>query len=105
TPSPAERMRQMLDMARLADEAGLDIVGVGEHHGPGFVSSATATTIAAMAAVGSVEQVVDKIARLMDATGATPYVGQIDIGGQPYGDVARGIELLATRVAPALRGS
>lgn len=49
-PSPSERMRQMLDMAKLADEAGLDIIGVGEHHSLGFVNSATATTIAAMAA-------------------------------------------------------
>jgi alkanesulfonate monooxygenase SsuD/methylene tetrahydromethanopterin reductase-like flavin-dependent oxidoreductase (luciferase family) len=42
-------MRQMIDMAVLADGAGLDIVGVGEHHGRGFVNSATAVTIAAMA--------------------------------------------------------
>jgi alkanesulfonate monooxygenase SsuD/methylene tetrahydromethanopterin reductase-like flavin-dependent oxidoreductase (luciferase family) len=51
TVSGRERMRQMLDLARLADEAGLDIIGVGEHHGLGFVNSATATIIAAMAAV------------------------------------------------------
>lgn len=50
-PTPSERMRQMLDMAKLADDVGLDIIGVGEHHGLGFVNSATATTIAAMAAV------------------------------------------------------
>ncbi|MBU2191622.1 MAG: LLM class flavin-dependent oxidoreductase [Alphaproteobacteria bacterium] len=49
--SAAERMRQMLDMASVADKAGLDIIGVGEHHGLGFVNSATASTIAAMAAV------------------------------------------------------
>jgi alkanesulfonate monooxygenase SsuD/methylene tetrahydromethanopterin reductase-like flavin-dependent oxidoreductase (luciferase family) len=49
--SAPERMRQMLEIARLADAAGLDIIGVGEHHGLGFVNSATATTIAAMAAV------------------------------------------------------
>jgi alkanesulfonate monooxygenase SsuD/methylene tetrahydromethanopterin reductase-like flavin-dependent oxidoreductase (luciferase family) len=48
-PTARERMRQMIDMAILADEAGLDIVGVGEHHGAGFVNSATAVTIAAMA--------------------------------------------------------
>jgi alkanesulfonate monooxygenase SsuD/methylene tetrahydromethanopterin reductase-like flavin-dependent oxidoreductase (luciferase family) len=41
-PGPQERMI-------LAGEAGLDIVGVGEHHGVGFVNSATAVTIAAMA--------------------------------------------------------
>ena len=34
-PTPQERMRQMIDMAVLADKAGLDIVGVGEHHGGG----------------------------------------------------------------------
>ena len=48
-PTPQERMRQMIDMAVLADEAGLDIVGVGEHHGAGFVNSATAVTIAVTA--------------------------------------------------------
>ena len=48
-PAAQERMRQMIDMAILADEAGLDVIGVGEHHGAGFVNSATAVTIAAMA--------------------------------------------------------
>lgn len=46
-----QRMRQMLDMAVLADEVGLDILGVGEHHGRGYDNSATATQIVAMAAV------------------------------------------------------
>jgi alkanesulfonate monooxygenase SsuD/methylene tetrahydromethanopterin reductase-like flavin-dependent oxidoreductase (luciferase family) len=49
--SPRERMEQMLALARFCDEAGLDIVGVGEHHSAQFVNSATATTIAAMAAI------------------------------------------------------
>ncbi len=49
--SGQERMRQMIEMAKIADEAGLDILGVGEHHSLKFVNSATATTIAAMAAV------------------------------------------------------
>jgi alkanesulfonate monooxygenase SsuD/methylene tetrahydromethanopterin reductase-like flavin-dependent oxidoreductase (luciferase family) len=44
-------MRQMLEMARLADEAGLDIIGVGEHHALRYVNSATAAMIAAMGAV------------------------------------------------------
>src|SRR5271166_6608154 len=30
-------------------------------------------------------------------------IGQIDIGGQSFSDVAKGIELFATKVAPALR--
>lgn len=49
--SPLERTRQMMEMARLADEAGLDVIGVGEHHGLRYVNSATATLMAAMAAV------------------------------------------------------
>ena len=40
---------------------------------------------------------------LREMTGATRYVGQIDIGGQSFSDVAKGIELFATKVAPALR--
>lgn len=44
------RTRQILDMAKLADAAGLDINGVGEHHGLCHVSLATATLIGAMAA-------------------------------------------------------
>lgn len=51
TISGKERMHQLMELAKVADEAGLDILGVGEHHGLNFVNSATATTIAAMAAV------------------------------------------------------
>jgi alkanesulfonate monooxygenase SsuD/methylene tetrahydromethanopterin reductase-like flavin-dependent oxidoreductase (luciferase family) len=46
-----ERMRDMIAMAKLADEAGLDVLGVGEHHGLRYVNSATATMLSAMAAV------------------------------------------------------
>ncbi|MGI4022901.1 MAG: LLM class flavin-dependent oxidoreductase [Janthinobacterium lividum] len=46
-----ERMRQMLEMAQMADDWGLDILGIGEHHSLKFVNSATATTLSAMAAV------------------------------------------------------
>jgi hypothetical protein len=31
------------------------------------------------------------------------FVGQIDVGGQPFGQVSRSIELFATKVAPAVR--
>jgi hypothetical protein len=118
--SALERTRQMLEMARLADDAGLDIVGVGELHSLHFVNSATATILSAMAAVTkrirltsastSISTadpvrtlVTDKILALNEALGATRYLGQIDIGGQPFAQVARGIELFATKVAPAVR--
>jgi hypothetical protein len=52
---------------------------------------------------GDVQQVIDKLMMLREMTGAIRYVGQIDIGGQSFSDVAKGIELFATKVAPALR--
>ncbi|PSJ57449.1 LLM class flavin-dependent oxidoreductase [Kumtagia ephedrae] len=51
TISPAERMAQMMEMAKLADEAGLDLIGVGEHHGLDYVNSATAVQLAAIGTV------------------------------------------------------
>lgn len=54
---------------------------------------------------GSVTEVDDTLASLHDAIGFTRFAGQIDIGGQPFHNVANGIELLATRVAPQLARS
>ncbi len=47
---PAERMRELLEEIVLADQVGLDVVGVGEHHRPDFVASAPAVVLAAAAA-------------------------------------------------------
>ena len=46
---PDERLRNLLDEIRLADEVGLDVFGVGEHHRPDFVVSAPAIVLAAAA--------------------------------------------------------
>ncbi len=48
--SPAQRLRELLEAAELADQVGLDVYGVGEHHRPDFVSSAPAVVLAAAAA-------------------------------------------------------
>jgi probable LLM family oxidoreductase len=48
--SPQERLRNLLEEARLADELGLDVFGVGEHHRPDFAVSAPAVPLAAIAA-------------------------------------------------------
>jgi probable LLM family oxidoreductase len=42
-----ERLRNLLDEIRLADELGLDVFGVGEHHRPDFAVSAPAVVLAA----------------------------------------------------------
>ena len=47
--SPAERLRNVVDEARLADEVGLDVFAVGEHHRPDFAISAPAVVLAAIA--------------------------------------------------------
>ncbi|MGI8872229.1 MAG: LLM class flavin-dependent oxidoreductase [Candidatus Limnocylindria bacterium] len=46
---PAERMRHLVEEIALADDAGLDVFGVGEHHRPDFVVSAPAVVLAAAA--------------------------------------------------------
>jgi probable LLM family oxidoreductase len=48
--SPEQRLKNLLEEARLADELGLDVFGVGEHHRPDFAVSAPAVALAAIAA-------------------------------------------------------
>jgi probable LLM family oxidoreductase len=47
---PAGRMRDLLEEVELADQVGLDVFGVGEHHRPDFVISAPAVVLGAAAA-------------------------------------------------------
>ncbi len=49
TTSPAQRMRDLVEEVTLADQVGLDVVGIGEHHRPDFVSSAPAVILAGLA--------------------------------------------------------
>ena len=47
--SPEQRMRNLLEEIELADQVGLDVFGIGEHHRPEYVSSSPATILAAAA--------------------------------------------------------
>lgn len=49
TISHGERLRQVLEEIVLAEEVGLDVYGIGEHHRPDFASSAPAVVLAAAA--------------------------------------------------------
>src|SRR5918912_4601884 len=49
TVTPAERLRDLMEEIALADELGLDVFGVGEHHRPEFAVSAPAVVLAAAA--------------------------------------------------------
>jgi probable LLM family oxidoreductase len=48
--SPEQRMRELLEEAELADQLGLDVFAVGEHHRPDFLVSSPAVALAAIAA-------------------------------------------------------
>src|ERR671917_2913161 len=47
---PEQRMRELLEEVELADQVGLDVFGIGEHHRPDFAVSAPAVALAAAAA-------------------------------------------------------
>lgn len=49
TPSAEERLQQLLEEIELADQVGLDVFGIGEHHRQEYVSSTPATILAAAA--------------------------------------------------------
>src|SRR4029078_2579649 len=48
--TPQQRLKNLLEEAALADELGLDVFGVGEHHRPEFAVSSPAVVLAAAAA-------------------------------------------------------
>jgi probable LLM family oxidoreductase len=47
--SHGERLRQIIEEVEVAEAAGLDVYGLGEHHRPDFASSSPATVLAAAA--------------------------------------------------------
>jgi probable LLM family oxidoreductase len=49
--SPEQRMRNLVEEAKLADELGLDVFAIGEHHRPDFAVSSPAVALGAIATV------------------------------------------------------
>src|SRR5690606_30178913 len=47
--SPRDRLHNLLEEIELADQVGLDVFGLGEHHRPDYVVSSPATVLAAAA--------------------------------------------------------
>jgi alkanesulfonate monooxygenase SsuD/methylene tetrahydromethanopterin reductase-like flavin-dependent oxidoreductase (luciferase family) len=50
TISPQQRLRDLVEEMELADQVGLDVFGLGEHHRPEYIVSAPAVVLAAGAA-------------------------------------------------------
>ncbi|WP_278312492.1 LLM class flavin-dependent oxidoreductase [Lolliginicoccus levis] len=51
TPSEAERIKASVAIAQKAEEVGLDVFAIGEHHNPPFFSSSPTTLLAHIAAL------------------------------------------------------
>src|SRR4051794_40910872 len=49
SPTAQSRVEEIIQMAKMADQSGLDIFGVGEHHRLDFVTSSYAMLLAAIA--------------------------------------------------------
>ena len=49
-PEGARRLRELIEEIELADQVGLDVFGLGEHHRPDYAASAPAVVLAAAAA-------------------------------------------------------
>ena len=50
TPSEHERIQAVVAIAKHAEEVGLDVFALGEHHNPPFFSSSPTTTLASIGA-------------------------------------------------------
>ena len=49
TIAPADRIANLLEEVALADQVGLDVFGIGEHHRPEYLDSAPPILLAAAA--------------------------------------------------------
>lgn len=68
TLSYKERMDEIVEAAKLADEAGLDIFGLGEHHRLDYVVSSPAVVLTAIA----------KVTKQIKLTSATSVISTLD---------------------------
>jgi alkanesulfonate monooxygenase SsuD/methylene tetrahydromethanopterin reductase-like flavin-dependent oxidoreductase (luciferase family) len=93
TLSALERLQQVIRMAILADEAGLDIFGFGEHHRLDIADYEQDARLPNALFVGSPQQIIDKLLYQYELFGHQRFIGQVDIGGLPFHNVAQTIEL------------
>lgn len=99
--SPEVRLRNLIEEIELADQVGLDVFGVGEHHRPDYSVSAPGALL-----VGSPQEVADKIVREHAIFGNQRFLlQQTSLGALPHADVLRAIELVGTQVAPQVRAA
>ncbi|WP_442600076.1 LLM class flavin-dependent oxidoreductase [Neobacillus sp. D3-1R] len=66
--SASQRIKEIMEAAKLADEAGLDVFGVGEHHRLDYATSAVPVVLAAIA----------QITKRIKLTSATTVLSTVD---------------------------
>jgi len=98
--SPAQRLRNLLEEIELADQVGLDVFGVGEHH---RIEYAVSVSTRGALVVGSPEEVIEKILFQHTIFGHQRFLMQSSIGAMPHQKVLHAIELFGTNVAPVVR--
>lgn len=86
------RVLRLLELAKTADQAGLDVPALGEHHRNDY-----------RLMVGSPQQIIDGILHHHELLGTDRFMAQIEVGGMPEGMVNESLELYATEVAPVIR--
>jgi probable LLM family oxidoreductase len=71
--SPGERLRQVVEEAQLAEQVGLDVYGVGEHHRPDMAASAPEIILAAIAGATSTIKLSSAVTVLSSADPVRAY--------------------------------
>ena len=101
---PEQRLRNLIEEIELADEVGLDVFGVGEHHRPDFAVSSPATVLAA-AAVRTKRIRLTSAVNVLSSDDPIRVFQQFATRRPPLGRPRRdhGRTRLLHRVVPALR--
>ena len=103
-PSHGERLRDLLEEVEVAEQVGLDVYGVGEHHRADFAASAPAVVLAAAAARTSRIRLTSAVTVLQLGGPGADVPGLRHAGPavvRPGGDHRRA--RLVHRVVPAVR--
>jgi len=92
--SPGERLRQAVEEAVIAEQVGLPVYGVGEHHRPDTAVSAPAIVLATIA--GRTERI--RLSSSVTVLGLQRF--EMYASHVAPAETMRSIELVGTQVAP-----
>ena len=90
----SDRLRDLIEEIELAEQVGLDVFAVGEHHRPDYAVSAPAVVLAAGAA---------RTTNIRLSSAVNVLSSAFTVGSLPHSAVMHSIELYGTQVAPAVR--